>query len=363
MFTLGSFSFGVVTGVFKTPPYDALNYVHDVLIGHEESQIVPTYENFDISAIIDIQNETDIDTKRQQLIEFVFKNKNEFYDDIPSQIDANIVDQRYSEINNLRQIDKFTIDMEYDVNSISYLFLPKSSNNKLVIYHQGHDGDFINGKMIIENLLNKNYSVLAFSMPLTGQNSNPVIDLDRFGKFKLASHDDLYFLETESFSPLKYFLKPISSSLNYLDKNYNFEHYYMMGISGGGWTTGVYSAIDPRIEKSFPVAGTAPEFLRFNNPKNVADYEQKVPAFFRIANYLEQYVMASYGDNREQLQIFNKQDPCCFSGEQYKIYEGAIQKVLAGLGKGKFSIIIDENNPTHSISPNSLARIIQEMEN
>ena len=32
----------------------------------------------------------------------------------------------------------------------------------------------------------------------------------------------------------------------------------MVGISGGGWTTGVYSALDPRIEKSFVVAGTAP---------------------------------------------------------------------------------------------------------
>ena len=61
-----------------------------------------------------------------------------------------------------------------------------------------------------------------------------------------------------------------------------------MGISGGGWVTGVYSAIDTRIEKSFPVAGTTPIFLRLNNPTNFGDYEQRVPNFYSIANYLEQ---------------------------------------------------------------------------
>ena len=41
-------------------------------------------------------------------------------------------------------------------------------------------------------------------------------------------------------------------------ENYNFESYYMVGISGGGWTTTLSAAIDDRISKSYSVAGTSP---------------------------------------------------------------------------------------------------------
>ena len=36
----------------------------------------------------------------------------------------------------------------------------------------------------------------------------------------------------------------------------------MIGISGGGWTTTVYPAIDTRISESFSVAGSLPLSLR-----------------------------------------------------------------------------------------------------
>lgn len=358
-----SFFYGVIVGVFKIPPYSVLNIVSDTLQQKDDKKTMPeAYIEFDIASIIHIANEQDIFEKRAQLINYVFKDDKAFFNNIPDNVESSITDDRYSSMENLERIDRFSIMMEHGVNSYPYLFLAKENNKKLVVYHQGHDGDFINGKETIQTLLKKKYSVLAFSMPLTGQNTNPIIESEYFGKFKLVYHDDLQFLETENFAPMKFFIEPISSSLNYLDQHYDFEHYYMMGLSGGGWTTGVYSAMDPRIEKSFPIAGTAPEFLRFNNPKNMGDYEQTVPEFYMIANYLDQYIMASYGDGREQLQIFNKHDPCCLSGDQYKTYEDEIQDVLSRLGKGNFSIFIDENNQHHSISSDSLDKIIQKMD-
>lgn len=335
----------------------------DVLQGDdEEIADITTYVENDAASIIHIQSEQDIQEKRSQLINYVFKDDNTFFNRVPDRVESNIIDDRYFDMENLERIDKFSILMEHGVNSYPYLFLAQENNKKLVVYHQGHDGDFIKGKETIQTLLKNNYSVLAFSMPITGQNTNPVIELEHFGKFKLVYHDDLLFLETDSFSPLKFFIEPISASLNYVEQQYDFDRYYMTGISGGGWTTGVYSAMDARIEKSFPVAGTAPMFLRFNNPKNMGDYEQTAPGFYRIANYLDQYIMASYGAGREQMQIFNKYDPCCFSGDQYKTYEDDIQNVLSDLGKGHFSIFIDENNQHHSISPASLDAIIRKMD-
>ena len=137
----------------------------------------------------------------------------------------------------------------------------------------------------------------------------------------------------------------------------------MTGISGGGWTTVLYSALDPRIEKSYPVAGSVPMYLRFNNLKNMGDYEQMLPELYGITSYLDLYIMASYGEKREQLQIFNQYDPCCFSGTGYTTYENHVKNSINKLGKGDFQVFLDMNNEKHSISEESLTLILNNMEN
>ena len=199
-------------------------------------------------------------------------------------------------------------------------------------------------------------------MPLLEPNNQPIVDLPNFGKLRLTSHDDLKFLESKNFSPIKFFVEPITVSLNYVEKEYHFESYNMIGISGGGWTTVLYSAIDPRISKSYPVAGSVPMYLRFNNLKNIGDYEQMVPELYNMTEYLDLYVMASYGNNRGQLQVFNEYDPCCFSGLGYKTYEFEVKNTVSNLGIGKFDIFLDETNRNHSISNESLEIILKDME-
>ena len=343
-------------------PYSILDTIFDMITEKKDNSVMVLSNPLsDIPSLIDIKNNDDINKKRIELISYIFKNEVNYNTKIPTVIEKNISDDKYSHLINLDSIDKFVIEMEYGIDSKAYLFLPKIQSGNLIIYHQGHSGDFYNGKETIQYFLDNNSAVLAFSMPLTGQNSNPVIESDNFGNFKLLYHDDLIFLKSDNFSPLKLFFEPIFLSLNYLDQNYSFTNYHMVGISGGGWTTGVYSALDPRIEKSFVVAGTAPMFLRFNTPSNFGDYEQMDVDFYKIANYLEQYVMSSSGENREQVQIFNKNDPCCFSGNDFLIYEDEIQNILLLIGNGNFSIHIDENNYEHSISSDSLKLISQKI--
>lgn len=320
------------------------------------------YREVNVSSLIHIQNELDLLNKREALIHYIWKENGFPYDKMPTKIEQNIQDDRFSDLRNLAKIDKITISMTYDVDSKAYLFLASKSNNKLVIYNQGHDGDFVLGKNTIQYFLDNNFSVIAFSMPLLEPNSQPLIDLQNFGKLKLTSHDDLMFLESKNFSPIQFFVEPIAVSLNYVEKEYKFESYNMVGISGGGWTTVLYSAIDPRISKSYPVAGSTPMYLRFNNPKNMGDYEQLVPELYNITDYLDLYIMASYGDNRGQLQIFNKYDPCCFSGLGFKTYESEIKNTVSSLGKGTFDIFLDETNNKHSISDESLGVILKDME-
>ena len=317
------------------------------------------YEN-NVNSLIHIKNQTDVINKRASLIEYIWKDLG-FPSSMPSSVETNVHDSNFSNMNNLKQIDKITINMEHDVNSIAYLFHSEKSNNKLVIYHQGHDGGFIEGKQTIEFFLKNNYSVLAFSMPLLGMNNQPLIELENEGTIKLVSHNQFFYLDSNKFTSIKYFVEPIVVSLNYINKNYDFDSYYMVGISGGGWTSTIYSAIDPRITQSYSIAGSLPINLR-SSPEDLGDYEQINPSLYRIANYLDLYILDSYGENRKHVQIFNKYDPCCFSGDSFKNYENQIEITVSQLGKGTFQIYLDDTHHEHKISENALGIIIKEME-
>jgi pimeloyl-ACP methyl ester carboxylesterase len=317
---------------------------------------IVNYET-NVDSLLHIRTQDDIVTKRNQLINYVWKEAG-FPTSMPSSIEVDIIDADYSNMNNLQRIDKITIEMENGVNSVAYLFHPVQSNNKLIIYHHGHDGGFIEGKKTIAFFLNNNYTVLTFSMPLTGMNTQPVVVLPNSDKIRLESHNHFYLLDSDQFSSIKYFLEPIAIALNHLDSNYDFDAYYMVGISGGGWTTTLYSAIDPRINQSYSIAGSLPMYLR-SSPRDLGDYEQILPSIYRIANYLDLYVLDSYGENRKHVQIFNKYDPCCFSDPPFETYENEIKSVLSKLGQGSFAIYLDETHKEHKISDNAMSIILE----
>jgi len=123
----------------------------------------------------------------------------------------------------------------------------------------------------------------------------------------------------------------------------------MIGLSGGGWTTVVYSAIDERISDSFSVGGSIPFYLRVDS-RDMGDYEQTNIELYKNVNYLELYVLSAYGDGRQHVQIFNKNDSCCFSGNGYETYEFVIKDKISQLAKGNFQIFIDDTQNEHKIS-------------
>jgi hypothetical protein len=272
------------------------------------------------------------------------------------EIESDIYDSRYNDLQNLKRIDKLIVEMEYGIDSVSYLLLPEESNQKLILYHHGHDGDFILGSNTIQFFLERNFTVLAMTMPLVGMNNQPIVGIDGFGEMKLISHDQLNLLEKNKFNPMKLFIHPIQVNLNYLDKEYDFKRYSIIGLSGGGWIGLVYSAIDDRISDSFSIASSLPFYLRVD-ARDIGDYEQTNVNLYKITNYLELYVLAGYGDDRKHIQIFNKNDPCCYSGIGYESYEFFIKDKLVELGKGSFQILIDDTHNEHKISDTMLEYI------
>ena len=361
IFVFSIFLCGITVGYYEIFPFDLIQNSKSLILNNfeEEQNNILIYEE-NIDSLILINSENDVIDKRKTLTNFIWNDQVPYSSTIL--VDENIIDERYQNLSNLKSIHRLDISMEYNINSIAYLFLPENSNNKLIIYHQGHSGDFVNGKDNIDFFLDKNYTVLAFSMPLLGMNNQPIIDLEHFGKIKFTNHKQLQFLESSEFSPVKFFIEPIGVSLNYLDENFDFDSYYMMGISGGGWTTVLFSAIDDRISQSYSVAGSYPIFMR-SDSKNIGDYEQIIPELYAIANYLELYILNSYGDNRIHVQISNNNDPCCFSGNISGIYDNKINEKLIALKSGNFSLYIDDSHNKHKISEYSRSLILQHLNN
>ena len=112
----------------------------------------------------------------------------------------------------------------------------------------------------------------------------------------------------------------------------------MIGISGGGWTAVIYPAIDQRISHATSVAGSIPLELR-TLQRDIGDYEQQLPELYRIANYYDLYVLASFGTDKKLTQVFNYEDECCFAAKNLDLsYENEIKNRLTSLGSGEFEI-------------------------
>jgi hypothetical protein len=271
--------------------------------------------------------------------------------------EVSLAESPMANVENLETVESILITMEAGQQMIAYLYLPRNRNSRLVIVHQGHACETGSAGVgnLIRDLVRSRYSVLAVNMPRC-----------RVGDCSAdctAAHNEMFAsIRLSQGSPLKFFLEPIAISLNYLQRHgaqgMQYTNFNMVGLSGGGWTTTIYAAIDPRITLSFPVAGTLPLYLR--NGGSIGDAEQTLPDFYRIAGYLDLYLLGSAGAGRKQVQILNQRDDCCFGLAQHKTpatynedlraYEQLVQRKLKRLGAGTFKLEIDAIAPNHMIS-------------
>ena len=138
------FFYGIVVGLYEYFPYEGLNQTKKIIFNentHEPVIASTDLEKFDIDSIIRIETIEDINFKKASLIQYIWKDQMPI--GLPTSIEENFIDDNFNDVKNLKQLDKITIEMEHGVNSIAYFFIPHESNNKLIIYHHGHAGDFV----------------------------------------------------------------------------------------------------------------------------------------------------------------------------------------------------------------------------
>jgi pimeloyl-ACP methyl ester carboxylesterase len=344
---------------------------------------------------IHVRTPADVVRVRTNLINYIWGQ-----DTLPTGFDEltvtpNVVSPFACDVN-LAQVDRINLAMGpaqngTTINGWAWHFTPVSRNNQLVIVHDGHmgcsyfmedesglSGSALGIQMTVNALLRAGYDVLFVLMPL-------YVPDQCLGDHALLFQPDY---APPAGSPIRYFLDTTLQSLNYLESSNAFEEIDMIGLSGGGWTTTLYAALDPRIMRSFPVAGSIPLYLRGtvssqqnpdvsflgvtaasgNECNNLGDQEQNFPDLYSIAGYPDLYVLGSYGAGREQVQILNRNDSCCFGQAQeanpddydddIRTYEFGVRKTLESLDAGHFRLEVDEASTHHQISRRALHGVI-----
>eukprot|EP00439_Symbiodinium_sp_Y106_P075129 s636_g14.t2 len=194
------------------------------------------------------------------------------------------------------------------------------------------------------------HNVFILSMPLVG------VNFDSRRSTNLTDHWWFQHHESLGDATIRYFCEP---------------DVVLAGLSGGGWTTSLVAAMDPRVVKSIPVAGVLPWSLRFDRTAagieatgDIGDYEQicKLKPFpfkngARHKGYgwrrdagreYCQFLLAGFERHRWQLQIFHEDDTCCYAAagrhQEFLGYESDIRNALAGQQlHGWFTVVVTDH--------------------
>lgn len=169
-------------------------------------------------------------------------------------------------------------------------------------------------------------------------------------------------LKPSTGSPLRYFLEPAVNSISYALARKSYLRVAAAGISGGGWTTTMLAAVDPRITHSYAVAGSVP--LAYRAPGHAGDWEQyKALDVWGTFDYFDMYLMAVAEPSRRAMLIYNGADPCCFQGGSASVqsWTWPFLYYAKSKGYGRLRVTNDPNNNQHSITLSQTVTIITDM--
>jgi len=306
--------------------------------GHGKSEAV-------IRPVFHIHGEADVEATRQALIEFIFGAP-----ELPATRPA---------MGLIQLPNGFTSFLTINPGTGSPV-PSEAEGNGLVIYHAGHDGFTRRDRRACQAFLHAGYSVWSLNMPLVDQQASGVaVALPSFGELTIREHRQMAYLdEITDGHPLRYFVEPVIAAVN-LAEAMGYADITVSGLSGGGWTTILAAAVDPRIDASYPVAGGLPLGLRFDRAqRNWGDWEENLPALFQIASFEDLSILGAAG--RSQIQVLNEYDICCYNDPRYLDFAPAGLAVVEPLG-GRFEIYWSEGEFLHRANPAALEVILADM--
>ncbi|CAE7605612.1 LPEAT1 [Symbiodinium microadriaticum] len=221
--------------------------------------------------------------------------------------------------------------------------LPRKGKT-LVLFHNGHGmskgcptyGDTDGSADWLNQM---GFDVATVMMPFKDCNSDP--------HDPRSLHAWFQPFEDEGKPWVQYFLEPVINTINFAIDSLAYERIIMMGLSGGGWTTTLAAAVDPRIVLSIPIAGSLPCDFRHTS----WDFEQFCSdRWAQIGNYTALYVLAALEKDRASVQMLHESDPCCFHacGRHSRIQD--YNRFVNSAARGVFETVVTEGN-LHQFNP------------
>jgi dienelactone hydrolase len=350
---------GTWVGYHERWPFGLIHRARSVLHLRRSVAVLPArLRGVDLGRTITVASAADVETRRRQVQAVIWGDAPLPLTRLPT-VEAGITDRRWQPTPGVARIDRLTITLPGGVHSVAYHFIPAGrAHSTLLIFHQGHSGDFLGSRDTISRLVSRGYPVIALAMPLLGLNDRPTARMAGGDDVLIESHNQMALLDY----PLQYFIEPVVVAVNYARGRLGAAEVGMIGISGGAWTTTVAAAVDPRIRFVFPVAGSLPLTLRSRSwERDGGDFEQLYPPLLRVASYLDLYVLGATGEGRQQLMIYNDEDPCCFAGSRAALFAPSVTRRVRELGTGRFDLLVDRNDE-HSLSDAGLDRIFATLE-
>ena len=281
-------------------------------------------------------------------------------------------------VTNLLRKEEIQVYFYDDRNSAAGLYsnvyahlIPKKHNGKLLIFSLGHsdNANTIGYNLAFSRALAEGCGVLICWMPLRGSNLRP-------SGITGNGHDQLDNANTVN-SLYKLFLDGCRQAVQWCLTTYP-NHYdgelLMSGLSGGGWLTLFYSAVDVRVKQSISFAGYVPVPLRLaSGPDEVSDIEQRKAAMVGTAgsplsgttSYEDLMILAAIPGRTHYHGSAYLDDTIC-TGLVPHAWRGPIRDKIESLG-GNYEHIIDLDVVGHQISQwevdNVLAPLIPEADN
>jgi hypothetical protein len=355
----------------------------------------PKLLQYDIAGLIRFDSAQGAEARRAELIHFIWPGGLPATRPTVTDVPKDCPELSAVESDLVSHVRRLDVNVSgFDFHSLVFVAYPRSpakTGAMLAIVHPGHmqagvdqylaagTGDAVN------TLLRKGFIVAVVQMPLACWNIDadgklPSGQVFKIKKRNTGGHNELFkTLEPELHGgTMRFFLEPVVQTINeLLAEESDSRGLLMTGLSGGGWTTHLATAVDVRIDTSIPVAGSLPLYARPFSPGSDGDMEQHYPALYRetdsdgdgvldkatgVCSWLEIYALGASTPSRVRprhvIQVLNLNDTCCFGGTVYKSYASQLEKRVDAIGTGTWQIFSDESHRGHAISPFAIEKVL-----
>lgn len=238
---------------------------------------------------------------------------------------------------------------------LTWFAYPDHIPGRYAIYNEGHGVPGIGSAAPMINwLLRAGWQVLVLDMPLDGLNAPDA-------RYPLFGHDDLDFLaRAEGASALRWFFLPVAASV---DLVYDDAHtrksgvdLLMLGRSGGGWMSMLYSAMDTRVAVAANISGGAPLSIYLDSsvfrPLG-SHYENETATLYDQVSSTDFLLTAGTKGN---FHFFSTHDPCCYRFSASHPWIRVLQSLKSRREK-KYRVFVDDRNDIHGLSTLGMATL------